>query len=47
MDGRPKEIFSDTDKLESVGLSAPQITLLMKKLKKIIPRNKRQNIYCG
>lgn len=37
MDGRPKEIFNDTDKLESVGLSAPQITLLMKRLKKIIP----------
>jgi energy-coupling factor transport system ATP-binding protein len=37
MDGSTKEIFSETDKLERVGLSVPQVTLLMKKLKKIVP----------
>lgn len=37
MDGRPSEIFSNTQRLEEIGLSAPQITYLMKKLKTYIP----------
>ena len=37
MDGSPTEIFNDADRLDSMGLSAPQITFLMKKLKKVIP----------
>lgn len=38
MDGCPKDIFSDTEKLEGFGLSAPQIAYLFKKLKKILPQ---------
>lgn len=37
MDDTPKEIFRDTARLEGMGLSAPQITYLMKKLKEFIP----------
>lgn len=37
MDGSPREIFSNVSELENIGLSAPQITYLMKKLKKKIP----------
>ncbi len=37
MDGTPKEIYRDTDSLEGMGLSAPQITYFMKKLKEFIP----------
>ncbi|NSW91217.1 MAG: energy-coupling factor transporter ATPase [Firmicutes bacterium] len=37
MDGCVKEIFKNTEKLEQLGLSAPQITYLMKKLKKVFP----------
>ena len=37
MDGPVKEIFRNTKKLESIGLSAPQVTYLMKELKKIFP----------
>jgi len=37
MDGSPEEIFSDPWRLEEIGLSAPQITYLMKKLKTFIP----------
>ncbi|NMB98006.1 MAG: energy-coupling factor transporter ATPase [Clostridiaceae bacterium] len=37
MDGSPGEIFSDVSTLENIGLSAPQITHLMKKLKKKVP----------
>jgi len=33
MDGSPKEIFTRAERLEEIGLSAPQITYLMKKLK--------------
>lgn len=34
MDGHVKDIFKDTERLEQLGLSAPQITYLMKRLKK-------------
>jgi ABC-type cobalt transport system, ATPase component len=34
MDGTPKEVFSQVERLEQIGLSAPQITYLMKKLKR-------------
>lgn len=34
MNGTPREVFSNINKIEKVGLSAPQITYLMKKLKK-------------
>ncbi|MCX8131363.1 MAG: energy-coupling factor transporter ATPase [Clostridia bacterium] len=37
MDGTPADVFKDVEKLESVGLSAPQITYLIKKLKKTFP----------
>lgn len=37
MDGTAAEVFKDAERLENIGLSAPQITYLMKKLKKVIP----------
>jgi len=37
MDGYPGEVFSKAEQLERMGLSAPQISYLMRKLKKIIP----------
>jgi energy-coupling factor transport system ATP-binding protein len=37
MDGTTSEVFKRYDTLEEIGLAAPQITYLMKKLKKIIP----------
>ena len=37
MDGVVKDIFKDTKKLELMGLSAPQVTYLMKELKKVFP----------
>ncbi|HHW48529.1 MAG TPA: energy-coupling factor transporter ATPase [Clostridiaceae bacterium] len=37
MDGQVEEVFKNAEKLESIGLSVPQITYLMKKLKAIIP----------
>ena len=37
MDGAPKEIFRSSDALESVGLSAPQVTYAMRRLHKIFP----------
>jgi len=37
MDGLPSEVFRNTEKLEEIGLSAPQITYLMKRLKKVYP----------
>ncbi|NMB34377.1 MAG: energy-coupling factor transporter ATPase [Clostridium sp.] len=37
MSGTAKDIFDDIKKLEQIGLTVPQITALMKKLKKIIP----------
>lgn len=40
MDGSPRKIFSNISSLEDIGLSAPQITYLMKKLKKDIPELK-------
>ncbi|MCM1989676.1 energy-coupling factor transporter ATPase [Oceanirhabdus seepicola] len=33
MNGTPREVFSNVNKIEKVGLSAPQIAYLMKKLK--------------
>lgn len=33
LDGTPKEVFSEADTLESVGLAVPQVTYLAKKLK--------------
>lgn len=37
MDGRTGDVFSDIEKLESIGLSAPQVAYLMKKLKAVFP----------
>ena len=37
MDGYAGEVFSKAEQLENMGLSAPQISYLMRKLKKIIP----------
>ena len=37
MDGCPAEVFKDVERLEQMGLSAPQITYFMKKLKKLVP----------
>ncbi|MDD5602548.1 MAG: energy-coupling factor transporter ATPase [Eubacteriales bacterium] len=37
MDGKPCDIFRQTERLESQGLSAPQITYLMKELKERHP----------
>jgi energy-coupling factor transport system ATP-binding protein len=37
MNGTPSEIFKKTERLREIGLSAPQVTYLMKKLKKVIP----------
>ena len=37
MDGRIEEVFSDIGRLESIGLSAPQVAYLMKKLKTMFP----------
>jgi ABC-type cobalt transport system, ATPase component len=44
MDGTPKTVFSQTEHLEQIGLSAPQITYLMKKLKSKYG-NINENIY--
>lgn len=33
MNGTPREVFSNVNEIEKVGLSAPQIAYLMKKLK--------------
>lgn len=37
MTGSPREIFMQADKLDEIGLSIPQVTRLMCKLKKIYP----------
>lgn len=37
MDGTPREVFKEVEHLEKVGLSAPQITYLVKKLKAVLP----------
>ncbi len=37
MDGSPSQVFRNTGRIEEIGLSAPQITYLMKSLKKIKP----------
>ncbi|WP_418751181.1 energy-coupling factor transporter ATPase [Frisingicoccus sp.] len=37
MDGAPKEIFKNSELLESVGLAAPQVTYLMRRLRRIFP----------
>lgn len=37
MDGPPSEIFKQCERLEEIGLSVPQITYLMKKLKNYMP----------
>ncbi len=44
LDDSPAEVFKKTDLLESIGLSAPQITYFMKILKKNIPQL-RDDIY--
>lgn len=38
MDGPVAEVFHNTDRLEKVGLSAPQVSYLMKKLKSVLPQ---------
>ena len=37
IDGQVEEVFKNAEKLESIGLSVPQVAYLMKKLKTIIP----------
>ncbi len=37
MDGHVSDIFKQTERLEKIGLSAPQISYLMKRLKSVIP----------
>lgn len=37
LDGPVKEVFSDNQRLEGIGLSAPQISYLMQELKKLLP----------
>jgi energy-coupling factor transport system ATP-binding protein len=37
MDGPVADVFEDTGKLERIGLSAPQISYLMKRMKKLLP----------
>ncbi|HOQ08139.1 MAG TPA: energy-coupling factor transporter ATPase [Clostridiales bacterium] len=37
MDGRIEDVFSDIDRLERIGLSAPQVAYLMKRLKAVFP----------
>lgn len=37
MDGRPHEVFSHIGRLEQIGLSAPQVAYLMKRLKALYP----------
>lgn len=44
MDKPSKDVFSEPEALEKIGLSAPQITYLMKKLKNIFP-NINENIF--
>lgn len=44
MDGLVEEVFCNTDNLEKIGLSAPQISYLMKRLKKVLP-DMDDNIY--
>ncbi len=44
MDGKPAEVFRDVERLEEIGLSAPQITYLMRKLKAVMPEI-RDDIY--
>ena len=34
LDGTPKEVFSHNEELEEMGLAAPQVTYIMKELKK-------------
>lgn len=38
IDGPVKEVFSDIQRLEGIGLSAPQVAYLMKELNKICPK---------
>ena len=38
MDGRIEEVFSDIERLEGIGLSAPQVAYLMKRLKALFPQ---------
>lgn len=37
MDGPVADVFEDTSKLEKIGLSAPQISYLMKRMKSLLP----------
>jgi energy-coupling factor transport system ATP-binding protein len=40
MDGKPHEVFRESERLENIGLSVPQITYLMKRLKAVLPELK-------
>jgi energy-coupling factor transport system ATP-binding protein len=40
MDGKPNEVFRESERLENIGLSVPQITYLMKRLKAVLPELK-------
>jgi energy-coupling factor transport system ATP-binding protein len=37
MDGPVRRVFKEAERLESIGLSVPQITYLMKRLKNVVP----------
>lgn len=37
MDGKTGEVFENARRLEDIGLSVPQVTYLMKKLKEVVP----------
>lgn len=44
MDKPSREVYAEPEALEKIGLSAPQITYLMKRLKKILP-NINENVF--
>ena len=44
LSGKPREVFKEIDFLESIGLAAPQVTYLMKGLKRKDPEV-RDDIY--
>lgn len=37
MDGTPKQVFERSDELESVGLAAPQVAYVMRRLREVFP----------
>ena len=37
MDGTPKKVFERADELEGIGLAAPQVAYLVRRLQKVFP----------